>query len=133
MLTNGKKEEGGREMREKQRAEAKVSLMKEAESIIDELLVWEAEVEKPNLSQIEEVVLELRERLSQKMAESVIAGQEEVRPVPGPRCDKCGVEKRYKGQKSKRVESWVGQLELERGYYYCQECGVGDFPPRPAT
>lgn len=107
--------------------------MKEAERIIDELLSWEAEVEKPNLSQIEAVVLELRERLSQKMAESVIAGQEEVRPVPGPECGECGSEMRYKGQKSKRVQSWVGQLELDRGYYYCQACGVGDFPPGSTT
>ena len=120
-------------MRKKGRSEAKGSLMKEAESIIDELLAWEAEVEKPNLSQIEEVVLELRERLSQKMAESVIAGQEEVRPVPGPECSQCGVEMRYKGQKSKRVKSWVGELDLERGHYYCEQCGAGDFPPGPPT
>ena len=113
----------------KKRSEAKGELMKEAESIIDELLAWEEKVEKPNLSQIEEVVLELRERLSQKMAESVIAGQEEVRPVPGPRCKQCGQEMRYKGEKNKRVSSWVGELELERGYYYCEGCKVGDFPP----
>ena len=120
-------------MRKKQRSEAKGTLMKEAESIIDDLLSWEAEVEKPNLSQIEEVVLELRERLGRKMAESVIAGQEEVGPVPGPMCEECGAEMRYKGQKSKRVKSWVGQLDLERGYYYCARCGVGNFPPRPPT
>ena len=118
-------------MRKTQRV--KGELMKEAESIIDELLAWEAEVEKPNLGQIEEVVLELRERLSQKMAESVIAGQEENRPVPGPMCGECGAEMRYKGQKSKRVKSWVGQLELGRGYYYCAGCGAGDFPPGPPT
>jgi hypothetical protein len=120
-------------VRKKQGNETKGTLMKEAESIIDELLAWEAEVEKPNLDQIEEVVLELRERLSQKMAQSVIEAQEEVKPVPGPECEQCGAEMRYKGQKSKRVKSWVGQLELERGYYYCERCGVGDFPPGPAT
>ena len=120
-------------MRKKQRLEAKGSLMKEAESIIDELLAWEAEVEKPNLGQIEEVVLELRERLSQKMAQSMLDAQEDIRPVPGPTCEKCGQEMRYKGQKSKRVKSWVGQLDLERGYYYCERCGAGDFPPGQAT
>lgn len=103
--------------------------MKEAESIIDDLLRWEEEIEKPNLSQIEEVVLELRERLSQKMAETVIEGQEAVRPVPGPACSECGQEMRYKGLKRKRVSSWVGRLELERAYYYCERCGGGDFPP----
>ncbi len=107
--------------------------MKEAERIIDELLAWEEETEKPNLSQIEEVVLELRERLSQKMAEVVIEGQEEARPVPGPACERCGGEMRYKGLKSKRVSSWVGKLELERGYYYCEECERGYFPPGQPT
>ena len=113
----------------KKRAESKGKLMKEAESIIDELLAWEEEAEKPNLSQIEEVVLELRERLSQKMAESVIEGRQEVRPVPGPACPECGQEMRYKGLKGKGVTSWVGKLELERAYYYCEQCRVGDFPP----
>ena len=37
----------------KKRTEAQGKLMKEAESIIDELLVWEEEVSKPSLSQIE--------------------------------------------------------------------------------
>ncbi len=120
-------------MRKKQETEVKGSLMKEAESIIDELLAWEAEVEKPNLGQIEEVVLELRERLSRKMAQSMIEAQEEVKPVPGPECKQCGAEMRYKGQKSKRVKSWVGQLDLERGYYYCERCGAGDFPPGSTT
>jgi hypothetical protein len=117
----------------KKRSEVKGELMQEAESIIDELLNWTEETEKPTLSQIEEVVLELRERLSQKMAKSVIQGQAEARPVPGPACPECGEEMRYKGDKSKQVRSWVGQLELERGYYYCERCRVGDFPPRPTT
>lgn len=117
----------------KKRSETKGELMQEAESIIDELLNWADEVEKPNLSQIEDVVMELRERLSRKMAKKVIEGQAEVRPVPGPACPECGQEMRYKGDKSKRVNSWVGQLELERGYYYCEGCRVGDFPPGPTT
>ena len=107
--------------------------MKEAESIIDELLKWTEETEKPNLSQMEEVVLKLRERLSQKMVESIIEGQEAKGPVPGPSCPECGAEMRYKGEKGKRVSSWVGQIELERSYYYCARCRVGDFPPGPTT
>ena len=102
--------------------------MKEAESIIDELLAWEAEVEKPNLNQIEEVVLELRERLSQKMAQSMIEAQKEVRPVPGPRCEQCGQEMRYKGQKKVNPQTWVGDVAFERGHYYCAECKAGFFP-----
>ena len=52
----------------KRRSETKGKLMREAEAVIDELLAWEDEVKAPDLSQIEEVVLRLRQRLSEKMA-----------------------------------------------------------------
>jgi DNA repair exonuclease SbcCD ATPase subunit len=113
----------------KKRSEAKGKLMQEAETIIDELLAWEEEIEEPDLSQIEEKVLELRQRLSEKMAETVIEGQTRIRPGPGPECGVCGQEMRYKGPHSKRVTSWVGELELKRGYYYCEGCRRGYFPP----
>lgn len=113
----------------KKRSEAKGKLMQEAETIIDELLAWEEEVEEPDLSQIEEKVLELRQRLSEKMAETVIEDQASIQPGPGPECGACGQEMRYKGVHSKRVTSWVGELELKRGYYYCEGCRRGHFPP----
>jgi hypothetical protein len=117
----------------KKREELKWELMKEAEGIIDELLEWHQETEKPNLSQVEGKVLELRERLSKRMAETVIEHQAAVRPVPGPGCRKCGQEMRYKGLKTNSVTSWVGELKLERGYYYCDQCRTGLFPPRSTT
>ena len=117
----------------KRRSETKGKLMREAEAVIDELLAWEDEVKAPDLSQIEAVVLRLRQRLSEKMAEAVIAQQDRVREVPGPNCPKCGKEMRYKGEHSKEVSSWVGDLKLRRGYYHCKECKTGFFPPGPTT
>jgi hypothetical protein len=35
-----------------------------------------------------------------------------------------------KGLKRKEVESMVGEIELEREYYYCVKCKQGHFPPR---
>jgi hypothetical protein len=113
----------------KKRAEMKVKLMKEAEAVIDELLDWHEERSEPKLSEIEGKVLELRKRLSEEMAGTVIANQEAVRPVPGPKCQECGQEMRYKGQKKNTVISWVGAVEMERGYYYCAQCRTGIFPP----
>ena len=107
----------------------KAELMKEAEAVIDDLLDWHETTERPNLSQVEEKVLELRQRLSEEMAVTVIEHQAAVRPVPGPRCGCCGQEMRYKGMKEKTVTSWVGALRLERGYYYCDRCRTGLFPP----
>ena len=111
------------------RTAIKAELMKKAETVIDELLDWHEETERPNLSQVEEKVLELRQRLSEEMAATVIAHQAAVRPVPGPKCGCCGQEMRYKDMKEKTVTSWVGALRLERGYYYCDRCRTGLFPP----
>jgi len=117
----------------KSRAAIKAELMKEAEAAIDELLDWHEERDQPNLTQVEGKVLELRQRLSEQMATTVIAHQGAVRPVPGPSCASCGAEMRYKGMKDKTVLSWVGELKLERGYYYCDQCRTGLFPPGPTT
>lgn len=111
------------------RVDLKADLMSEAEGIIDELVAWTADTPTPNLTQIEDIVLKLRQRLSERMALAVIEAQARVRPVPGPSCPTCGGEMHYKDRKANTVESRVGQLPLERGYYYCETCKSGLFPP----
>jgi hypothetical protein len=117
----------------KSREEMKAELMKKAEAVIDELLEWHLETDKPNLSQGEEKVLDLRQRLNEQMSQTVIEIQEAVRPVPGPKCQGCGQEMRYKGLKENRVSNWVAELKLERGYYYCEGYRRGLFPPGQTT
>jgi hypothetical protein len=41
----------------------------------------------------------------------------------------CGKKARYAGRRTKRVESVLGPLRLERAYYHCSSCGHG-FCPR---
>lgn len=109
--------------------EKKAGLMREAERLIEELLEWEAKNAEPNLGEIEEEILVIREELGREMLKSVLRGQASVRPVPGPICQECGQEMRYKGLKGKQVESLAGGMKVERGHYYCKGCGVGIFPP----
>jgi hypothetical protein len=123
----------GEERMATSKQELKAKLMQEAEAVIDELLDWHLSTAEPNLGQVEEKVLGLRQRLSEQMSQAVIANQEAVRPVPGPACGRCGKEMRYKGLKRLQVTSWVGELELDRGYYYCEDCRTGLFPPGSAT
>jgi len=115
------------------RKERKARLMKVAEEAIDRLLDWSETAPESNLTQIETVVGRLRKALGEQMALEVINAQEARQPVPGPRCAECGQEMRYKGPKEVTVESWVGDLTIERGYYHCPDCKVGLFPPRPAA
>jgi len=110
------------------RAEMRADLMRQAEVLVDELLDWNEQTSEPTLTQIEEVVLKLRQRLSEQMAMTVIESQEATRSVPSPKCPTCQVEMHYKDMKQDTVESRVGQLALNRGYYYCETCRTGLFP-----
>jgi uncharacterized protein with PIN domain len=111
------------------RQEKKAELMQAAEGLIDELLDWDEQAEAPTLTEIENVILKLRQQMGQQMAEEVLRGQEARTPVPGPVCPTCQREMRYRGSKHKEVESLLGAVELERGYYYCDHCQSGLFSP----
>lgn len=113
--------------------EMRDDLMREAGLVVDELLVWRSETARPTLTEIEEKVLALRKRLGERMAQAILEEQAAKRPVPGPICAECGQEMHYKGEKGNRVESRVGNLAVRRGYYYCDTCRAGVFPPGRAV
>ena len=104
--------------------------MAAAEEVIDELLEWHKGSEAPTLTEIEDVVLDLRKRLGERMEGTVIEEQEAAHPVPGPACPTCGREMHYKGMKGVRVGGRTGEIEVERAYFYCDRCRSGLFPPR---
>ena len=113
----------------KSRAERKGNLLQIAEAEIEQLLDWMEATDAPDLSGIEDEVLRLRKRIGEGMTQEVVANQESVRPVPCPSCPKCEQEMHYKGLKSKEITSMIGEVKLNRGYYYCDHCQSGLFPP----
>ncbi len=115
------------------REEIKKDLMAQAEESIEKLMEWEGNQEGPTLAAIEAIVLEVGKEWERKLAQGMINRQETVRPVPGPACAQCGKEMRYKDKQTRQITSLVGELEVERSYYYCPRCRSGVFPPGPAT
>jgi uncharacterized protein with PIN domain len=107
----------------------KAEFLAEAEALFDQLMAWDEQTDEPDLSQIEEIVLQLRQRLGQQLAQAVIARQEKRQPAERMVCPRCQGEVEPKGQKRNRVESRVGSVPLERSYYYCPRCRQGFFPP----
>ena len=108
-------------------------LMQAADAVIEAMLDWEAENRAPNLTQIEDEVMALRQRFGQALVSAVVEGQEAQQPATGVKCPQCGEEARFKGEKRKGVESRVGGLDIARGYYYCARCKSGFFPPGQTT
>jgi hypothetical protein len=115
------------------RAQKEAKLRKAADERIEAFLAWDEENSAPNLTEIEDVILALRRRMGQELLGVALAGQEMSQPAESPNCPACGAKMRHKGQKGRAVESRVGGLELERGYYYCACCQSGFFPPGPPT
>lgn len=111
------------------REQLKAELLAEAESVIEELIAWECQAGAPDLTEMEDKVLALRQRLGQRLLEAVIADQEARQPATPPPCPTCGAALRYKGQKETVIESRLGGIAVERGYYYCAHCESGLFPP----
>lgn len=49
----------------------------------------------------------------------------------GVRCPRCGARLARKGKKKRKLQTRGGQeVELEREYGVCPQCGQGIFPPR---
>jgi hypothetical protein len=104
-------------------------MMAKAAEAIDKYLEWEEKNPRPDLTQIEEIALKLRKEFGQEIAQVAIENQAARVPAPGPACPKCSKEMRYKGKKRTQVGSRTGNLDVERGYYYCKECELSIFPP----
>ena len=112
------------------RANRKARMMEKAEKLIEAALDWAEKTDKPNLTQIEDSALRVRQEIGQMIAQEMIDAQEAKRPVPGPACPSCGREMRYKDLKEVNPLTWVGKVKIERGYYHCPNCKESLFPPR---
>lgn len=113
----------------KTRAQLKAEMVEEFEREVDEVLAWQEEHPKFRLIELEEYLLKVGQKITSGLAKRVVEQKDSKQPVEAPECETCGQRMRYKGQKRKRVISQVGEVEIERGHYWCRKCGSGVFPP----
>jgi hypothetical protein len=56
----------------------RTEFLKEAETLFDQLMEWDERTSEPNMTQIEEIVLQLRQKLGEQMAQALIERQEKA-------------------------------------------------------
>ena len=94
------------------RERMKTELMMEAQIVIDALLDHHERWEEPTLMHMEDVILDVRKQLSERMTEVVLQGQENVQPAEAPVCSSCGEGMTYKGTRGTTVERQAGVVRL---------------------
>ncbi|MHC4072887.1 MAG: hypothetical protein ACYTGS_12780 [Planctomycetota bacterium] len=118
---------------ESQKGELRRRFVVKAEEVFDIAMEQGIGREDITLIQIEEIVNELKFELTGMLVESVIEVQAGRRAGPGPKCEGCGREMRYKGEKRRPdIVTSQGEIEVERSYYHCEKCKSGLFPPGQA-
>jgi hypothetical protein len=106
----------------------KEEIMSDIEAEIDALMEWRREAQGPSLTEIEDRVIELRKAISQRITKMLVESEEATYPSD-LYCPKCGKRSENKGLKAIQVRSKVGDVEVERTYWYCRTCREGFFPP----
>ncbi len=112
------------------RAELKAEILAKVEAQLDQVLDWADEHHEPTMTEIEQVVLRCRQEMGRAVATAMVEAQDKRQDVPGPVCPSCGREMRLKGQKRRQMLTLMGDIAVERAYYYCPRCRRGLFPPR---
>ena len=110
--------------------EIKAALLARYEQELDKMLAeYRAKGEEITLTDIENIALKTGDQASQAVTAELVSQPRDEQLVPGPICEQCGEELRYKGKKPKKIQTRSGEVTVERRYYYCTKCQQGFFPP----
>src|SRR6516164_3374613 len=108
----------------------------QGEDIFASVAQWRAAHPKATLAEIEQAIDEQMNRLRARMIEqsaqaSTAAGSEASQ---GLVCEQCGQPLQARGRAKRRWQTQGGQqVEVERSYVTCPQCGGGFFPPGSGT
>ena len=116
-------------MSEESKAELKRELLALTEEAVAATLQWDSEHAERTFAEIETFVLALRRQLGQRLAAALSEPPAGAQPPPSMRCPVCGRTLHYKATARRQVGSLVGEVQLDRRYYYCTHCASGVFSP----
>lgn len=111
----------------RKRDELEEKLVGQAREAIRKLLDELPDADKVTMSDMERATGAMGHRVMQETLQQLVKGDEEKQA--GVECEACGVGMTARGRRRKRVVTVRGEVEIERRYYVCPQCGQGRFPP----
>ena len=107
----------------------KAQLVAQAEAAIEELLTQKKAPAVASLADIEQVARQAGEKIEEAITTALLQESGAELTAAWPTCPSCGRRLLAKGQRSRRVVTETGEVEVSRAYYYCRHCQTGVFPP----
>jgi YgiT-type zinc finger domain-containing protein len=114
----------------------KAAFLREAEAMYEELRAWrESHPRRMRPRSFDEIANQVTPQRRKLMG--VLLNQLSVQHGDGryaeATCPTCGERMEASGQRDRQVAHPEGEVELERAYHRCPECGSGLFPPGRTT
>jgi Uncharacterised protein family (UPF0236) len=107
------------------------SIVQEFEGLVKQLWVFARCKPQADFSYLEEQARQLsRECFASALQTAAHLHRHSIEEgwLLGSNCCKCGRTPRYKGRQKRTLQTWVGSVTLERGYFHCAGCGSGRYP-----
>lgn len=117
----------------KTQAKNKETFLADAGKLYDELVMWREAHVTASFDELAEQTTVKRQVLMGELLKRLATSAGETDFLADRTCAECGGVLHYKGEKRRTVLHAEGQAVLDRGYYHCDQCGHGFFPPRPAV
>ncbi len=114
------------------RAELEQELLEQAQQAIKQMLDELPEASEITLSDMEQATGVMGKAIMNQSLQR-LAHENQAVPSNEANCKACGTKMYRRGKRKKRVETLRGEIEIERQYLVCPECGESHFPPRSAV
>jgi len=106
-------------------------IVKEFEELVKQLWVYAQHNPNIGFGVLEDKARQLRaECFSSALRAAALMHRTQVEEgwlLGRARCS-CGGTPQYKGEQARTIQTWVGDVTLTRGYFYCKRCRSGRYP-----
>lgn len=104
-------------------------ILEQAQQVVRKMLDDLPESSDITLSDMESATGMMGQALMHQTMQQLVESQQQA-SVDDVCCESCHERMSRRGKRKRRIVTVRGEVEVERSYYVCPQCGTGRFPPR---